>query len=59
MGTSIVDYFGKRTVEKAVAAYFIKYGANESVRDNLMVIATQKPEEFLEMVCEYIESETV
>ena len=55
----IVDYFTKPVVEAAIAAYFEKHGKSEEVRDDLMYIAARKPAEFLEIVCEYVEKETV
>ena len=59
METPTVAYFGRQTVEQAVAAYFAKHGITEEVRDDLMMIATHKPEKFLEIVCDFVERETV
>lgn len=59
MQTPTIDYFGRKTVEQAVAAYFAKHGLNDQVRDELMMTAVHKPAEFLEMVCDFIERENV
>ena len=50
-----VTYFGKDTVERAIADYFAKHGMNEDVRDDLMLMATQHEDDFFQMVCDFIE----
>ena len=51
-----LEYFGKETVEKAVADYFAKHGVNEQVRDDLALMAIQREADFLEMVCAFVEN---
>jgi hypothetical protein len=51
-----LEYFGKETVEKAVADYFAKHGLNEQVRDDLALMAIQREADFLEMVCAFVEN---
>lgn len=52
---SIIGYFGQSIVERSIANYFSVHGTSEEVRDYLMVLEAEKPEMFLEMVCDYIE----
>jgi hypothetical protein len=45
------------TVERAIAAYFMKHGVTEQVRDYLMTLEAEDGDAFFEMVCNYIEKE--
>ena len=57
MSSSILvySYFGRDTVERAVAAYFAKHGVTEDVRDYLMVLEDEKPDDFFQIICDFIE----
>jgi hypothetical protein len=55
MSTAAIDYFGMAIVEKAVANFFAKHGVSEDVRDYLMVLEDEKPDDFFQMVCDFIE----
>lgn len=57
MSSQVIQYFGMETVERAIANYFQKHGVTEQVRDYLMVLEEEKPDQFLELVCEYVERE--
>lgn len=50
-----VEYFGKATVEQAVAHYFATYGTSEDVREDLMFMAVNAPDDFFQIVCDFIE----
>lgn len=50
-----IGYFGIQTVEQAIANYFAKHGVTEDVRDYLMVLEAEKPDDFFQMVCDFIE----
>jgi hypothetical protein len=50
-----IEYFGRDTVQRAIAAYFAKHGITEDVRDYLMVLEDEKPDDFFQMVCDFIE----
>lgn len=56
MSTVVIDYFGMATVEKAVANFFAKHGVSEDVRDYLMVLEAEKPDDFFQMVEDFVES---
>lgn len=56
MSTPAIDYFGMHTVEKAVANFFAKHGVSEDVRDYLMVLEAEKPDDFFQMVEDFVES---
>jgi hypothetical protein len=56
MSTAVIDYFGMATVEKAVANFFAKHGVSEDVRDYLMVLEAEKPDDFFQMVEDFVES---
>jgi hypothetical protein len=53
--SATIEYFGKTTVEKAIADYFAKHGLTEDVRDDLMLMAVQKEDDFFQMVSDFIE----
>jgi hypothetical protein len=53
--TATVEYFGKETVEKAVADYFAKHGMSEDVRDDLLFMAVNSEDDFFQMICDFIE----
>ena len=57
MSSYVIEYFGANTVERAIANYFSKHGITEDVRDYLMVLEEEKPAQFLEMVCDFVEKE--
>lgn len=57
MSSQVIKYFGEDTVGRAIASYFQKHGVTEDVRDYLMVLEEEKPDQFLELVCEYVERE--
>jgi hypothetical protein len=50
-----IEYFGRDTVQRAIAAYFAKHGITEDVRDYLMVLEDEKPDDFFQMVSDFIE----
>lgn len=52
---SIIDYFGQSIVERSIANYFSVHGTTEDVRDYLMCLEAEKPDMFLEMVCDFID----
>ena len=47
-------YFGEETVALAVEDYFITFGIDESIRDSLLLMSINKPEDFFDMVSDYI-----
>ena len=51
----VIEYFGRDTVQRAIAEYFAKHGVTEDVRDYLMVLEDEKPVDFFQMVCDFIE----
>jgi hypothetical protein len=57
--SATMAYFGKDTVEAAIAAYFAKYGVNDKTRDRLMKMAVKHEEAFLDMVCQFVDKEMV
>ena len=50
-----IEYFGRDTVQRAIAAYFAKHGITEDVRDYLMVLEDEKPDDFFQLVSDFIE----
>lgn len=58
MSTAAIDYFGMETVEKAVANFFARHGVSEDVRDYLMVLEVEKPDEFFQMVEDFVEKKS-
>jgi hypothetical protein len=52
----IMKYFGTDTIERAVAAYFARHGVNEEARDKLLFVQNELPDQFLELVCDFIET---
>lgn len=52
-----VAYFGKQTVERAVANYFVNKGVTENVREELMLMAINNQDDFFQMVCDFVEKE--
>ena len=50
-----ISYFGNETVEKAIANFFSMHGIGEEVRDYLMVLEMEKPDDFFQMVCDFVE----
>lgn len=57
MASHTVEYFGMDTVERAIAAYFMKHGVTEKVRDELTTMEIEDGDAFFEMVANYIEKE--
>jgi hypothetical protein len=55
MSSLVIGYFGRDTVERAIASYFAKHGITEDVRDYLMVLEDEKPDDFFQLVCDFIE----
>lgn len=53
--SNTIAYFGMDTVERAIAAYFMKHGVNEEVRERLMSMESADEEEFFDMVCDFVE----
>jgi hypothetical protein len=53
--SATIEYFGMPTVEQAIANYFAKHGVTEDVRDYLMVLEVEKPDDFFQLVCDFIE----
>jgi len=53
--SATVEYFGKATVEMAVANYFATHGMNEDVREDLMFMAVNSEDDFFQMVCDFVE----
>lgn len=51
----VIGYFGMDTVQRAIAAYFAKHGITEDVRDYLMVLEDEKPDDFFQLVSDFIE----
>ena len=47
-------YFGEQTVDLAVEDYFYKHGVGENIRDSLLLMSNNKPEDFFDMVSDYI-----
>jgi len=54
MRSPTVEYFGLNTVTKAIEDYFNKHGLSEDVRDNLALLSINKPEEFFDIVSDYV-----
>ena len=57
--SSTIGYFGKSIVERSIAAYFAKNGLGTETRDKLITMASEREDEFLEMVCQFIDGEPV
>jgi hypothetical protein len=55
MSTPVIEYFGIDTVQRAIAEYFSKHGITEDVRDYLMVLEDEKPDDFFQLVSDFIE----
>lgn len=53
--SATIEYFGRPTVEAAVADFFAKNGLTEDVRDDLMAMAVNDEDNFFQMVCDFIE----
>ena len=53
--SATIEYFGKETVEQAVANYFAQHGLSEDTRDDLMSMAVNSEDDFFQMVCDFIE----
>lgn len=49
-----MQYFGNTTVEAAVADYFKRMGLTEDVRDDLMLMAINKEDDFFQMVDDFV-----
>jgi hypothetical protein len=56
MSSHTIEYFGRDTVERAIANYFCKHGVTEQVRDELMQMETEDSESFFSMVEEFLEN---
>lgn len=52
--TNTIAYFGEAIVEQAVTDYFARNGLTESVRDDLMVMAVDREDDFFQMIDDYI-----
>ena len=48
------QYFGEETVARAVEDYFYKHGINENIRDSLLLMSINKPEDFFDIVSDYV-----
>jgi hypothetical protein len=55
VSTPVIEYFGIDTVQRAIAEYFSKHGITEDVRDYLMVLEDEKPDDFFQLVSDFIE----
>jgi len=55
MSTPVIEYFGIDTVQRAIAEYFSKHGITEDVREYLMVLEDEKPDDFFQLVSDFIE----
>jgi hypothetical protein len=51
----VIKYFGQDLVQRAVAEYFARHGVSEDVREYLMVLEAEKPDDFFQLVCDFIE----
>lgn len=58
MSTVVIDYFGMETVERAVANFFARHGVSEDVRDYLMVLEAEKPDDFFQLVEDFVEKKS-
>ena len=54
MKSATIGYFGNTTVEQAVADYFARNGLTREVRDDLMLMAAQKEDDFFQMIDDFI-----
>ncbi len=55
MSTPVIEYFGIDTVQQAIAAYFAKHGVTEDIRDYLMTLEGENPDDFFQLVSDFIE----
>jgi hypothetical protein len=55
VSTPVIEYFGIDTVQQAIAAYFAKHGVTENIRDYLMTLEDEKPDDFFQLVSDFIE----
>jgi len=55
MSTPVIEYFGIDTVQRAIAEYFSKHGITEDVREYLMDLEDEKPDDFFQLVSDFIE----
>ena len=53
--TYTLSYFGTETVVLAVKDYFDKHGLTEDVRDELMLMAVQRQDDFFQLVSDFVE----
>ena len=51
----VIEYFGKDTIQRAIAEYFAKHGYSSYLRDYLMVLEDEKPDDFFQLVSDFIE----
>jgi hypothetical protein len=54
----VISYLSKNTVRRAVADYFLRNGCTDTVFNSLLEMSEKEPEEFFEMVSEYLEKQT-
>ena len=55
MEPATVVYFGKSTVERAIADYLAKHGVSQKTQNKLVVMATADEDNFFQMVCDFVE----
>jgi hypothetical protein len=58
-GIAIINYFGRQTVEQALTAYLKKHGISWKTERALQEMQRDRPDEFLEMICNFVERESV
>lgn len=55
MASNVINYFGAKVVERAVANYFATHGVTEEVRDRLIAMEIEDSDNFFEMVSSFVE----
>lgn len=55
--TAIVSYFGAPTINRFIKHYFETYGKTEDTQNELMAYATIDRDEFLNMLCDFLDKE--
>lgn len=54
MKSPTVMYFGEQTIAAAIEDYFMQHGLTEEVRDDLMLMSIKSPEDFFDIVDEFV-----
>lgn len=54
--SATIEYFGRPTVEAAVADFFVKNGLTEDEMRELMAMVVNDEDNFFQMVCNFIEN---